>query len=65
LRELASESPWGSTTWGEGRHHGSPWAIDLTARALASMSYPMIRAHVRGRQPARERERERERGADE
>jgi hypothetical protein len=65
LRELANESPWGSTTWGEGRHHGSPWAIDLTARALASMSYPMIRAHVRGRQPARERERERERGADE
>lgn len=58
LRELASESPWGSQPWGEAQHHGSPWAIDLTARALASMSYPLIRAHLHGRQPARERERD-------
>jgi hypothetical protein len=56
LRELASESPWGSHPWGAWQHHGSPWAIDLTARALASMSYPLIRAHLLGRQPARERE---------
>lgn len=58
LRELASESPWGSQPWGESQHHGAPWAIDLTARALASMSYPLIRAHLSGRQPARERERD-------
>lgn len=58
LRELASESPWGSHPWGAWQHHGSPWAIDLTARVLASMSYPLIRAHLLDRQPARERERD-------
>jgi hypothetical protein len=58
LRELASESPWGSHPWGDWQHHGAPWAIDLTARTLASMSYPLIRAHLLGRAPARERERD-------
>jgi hypothetical protein len=58
LRELLSESPWGSQPWGRSQHHGAPWAIDLTARALTSMSYPLIRAHLLGRQPARELERD-------
>jgi hypothetical protein len=57
LRELASESPWGSQPWGDGLHHGAPWAIDLTARLLASMSYPLIRAHLLRREPARLHER--------
>jgi hypothetical protein len=53
LRELLTESPWGSQPWAAGGHHGSPWAIDLTARALASMSYPLIREFLRERSPAR------------
>jgi hypothetical protein len=57
LRELASESPWGNQPWGKAQHHGAPWAIDLTARALASMSYPLIREHLLGREPARLHER--------
>jgi hypothetical protein len=57
LRELASESPWGNQPWGQAQHHGAPWAIDLTARALASMSYPLIREHLLGREPARLHER--------
>jgi hypothetical protein len=58
LRELLVESPWGSQTWGRGLHHGSPWAIELTARAYASIAYPVIREFLRGRTPARELERD-------
>ncbi|PRQ03043.1 hypothetical protein ENSA5_18140 [Enhygromyxa salina] len=58
LRELMTESPWGNQTWTGGEHHGAPWAIDLTARALASMSYPLIREFLRGREPARLSERD-------
>ena len=41
LDELLRESPWGNQTWERGEHHGSPWAIDLTARALAALSAPL------------------------
>ncbi len=58
LRELMTESPWSNQPWGDAQHHGSPWAIDLTARVLASMSYPLIREHLRGREPARLHERD-------
>jgi hypothetical protein len=53
LRELLAESPWGSQPWAPGGHHGSTWAIDLTARALAAMSYPLISEFLREREPAR------------
>ncbi|PRQ09841.1 hypothetical protein [Enhygromyxa salina] len=58
LRELLSESPWGSQPWASGGHHGSAWAIDLTARALAAMSYPVISEFLREREPARLSERD-------
>ncbi|KIG12050.1 hypothetical protein DB30_02105 [Enhygromyxa salina] len=58
LRELLSESPWGSQPWGKGGHHGSAWAIDLTARTLAAMSYPVISEFLREREPARLSERD-------
>ena len=56
LRELLVESPWGNQPWGEGLHHGSPWAVELTAKAFASIAYPQIREFLRGRTPARLRE---------
>lgn len=55
LRELLVESPWGNQPWGEGLHHGAPWAVELTAKSLASSAYPLIREFLRGRTPARER----------
>jgi hypothetical protein len=58
LRELLVESPWGSQPWGPSQHHGAPWAIELTAKVLAQMSYPVIREHLRGREPARLSERD-------
>ncbi|MFO7566884.1 MAG: hypothetical protein R6X02_29845 [Enhygromyxa sp.] len=60
LRELLVESPWGNQPWGEGRRHGSTWAIELTARVLASSAYPAVREYLRGRTPARERLSERQ-----
>jgi hypothetical protein len=54
LRELLVESPWGNQTWEPGQRHGAPWAIELTARALASMAYPHVRELVRRREPARD-----------
>jgi hypothetical protein len=53
LRELLTESPWGNQPWTAGDHHGSTWAVDLTARVLASLSYPLISEFLRGRTPAR------------
>jgi hypothetical protein len=58
LRELMNESPWGNQPWADGQHHGAPWAIDLAARMLASMSYPLISDHLRDREPARLHERD-------
>lgn len=58
LRELLVESPWGNQPWSSGHHHGSPWAIELTAKAYASLAYPVIREFLHGRTPARELERD-------
>ncbi len=58
LRELLVESPWGNQSWGPGIHHGAPWAVELTAEALASMAAPVIREFLRDRTPARLRERD-------
>lgn len=58
LRELLVESPWGNQPWGSGFHHGAPWALELTAKALAREAYPLIREFLRGRTPARQRERD-------
>ncbi len=58
LRELLVESPWGNQPWGQGLHHGSPWAIELTAKAFSSIAYPVVREFLRDRIPARERERD-------
>jgi len=57
LPELLRNSPWGNQPFGENQHHGSPWAIDITAQTLAAMSYPILREFLRDRVPARWRER--------
>ena len=57
LRELLTHSPWANQPFAQNQHHGAPWAIDLTARALASMVYPRLHEFFRDRVPARERER--------
>jgi hypothetical protein len=58
LRELLVESPWGNQPFAPGIHHGSPWAVELTAKIYAHLAYPVIREFLRGRTPARERERD-------
>ncbi|MCA9684835.1 MAG: hypothetical protein KC457_21810, partial [Myxococcales bacterium] len=55
LRELMHDSPWGNQSWAPGRHHGAPWAIDHTARLLATTSYPVIHDFLLEREPARVR----------
>lgn len=58
MRELLVESPWGNQPWAKNGHHGSTWALELTAQALGQMAAPSIREFLRGRTPARERERD-------
>jgi hypothetical protein len=58
LRELLVESPWGNQPWSKNSHHGSTWAVELTAQALAQMAYPSIREFLRDRRPARLDERD-------
>ena len=48
LRELMRESPWGNQTYRPGERHGAAWAIDATARVLATGIYPKLRARLEG-----------------
>lgn len=58
MRELLVESPWGNQPWAKNGHHGSTWAVELTAQALAHMLAPSLREFLRARTPARTRERD-------
>jgi hypothetical protein len=52
FRELMRESPWGNQTFAPGHRHGATWAIDATARLLAMLTYPRLRAVLEeGRAP--------------
>jgi hypothetical protein len=55
--ELLIHSPWANQPFVYNEHHGSTWAVDLTAQTVAAMIYPRLREFLRGRTPARERER--------
>lgn len=49
LREAIDHAPWGNAPF-KGTH-GSTWAMDLTGEAFASLVYPDLREHLRGRVP--------------
>lgn len=53
---LLMHSPWGNQPFADNQHHGSTWAIDLTAEMLASTAAPILREFLLGRVPARLRE---------
>jgi hypothetical protein len=55
--QLLMHSPWGNQPYADNQHHGSTWAIDLTAEMLASSAAPILREFLVGRTPARVRER--------
>jgi hypothetical protein len=57
LPELLMHSPWGNQPFGDNQHHGSTWAVDITAATLAAMVAPRLREHFADRVPARLRER--------
>ncbi|MCH9682833.1 MAG: hypothetical protein K0V04_15460 [Deltaproteobacteria bacterium] len=50
LRDSIDHAPWGNAPF-KGPH-GSTWAVDLTARAFADLTYPALREHLRDRVPA-------------
>jgi hypothetical protein len=58
---LLMHSPWGNQPFADNQHHGSTWAVDLTAEMLASSAAPVLREFLAGRTPARRRERPPER----
>lgn len=58
---LLMHSPWGNQPFADNQHHGSTWAVDLTAEMLASSAAPVLREFLTGRVPARRRERPPER----
>lgn len=55
--QLLVHSPWGNQPFADNQHHGSTWAIDLTAEQLASSAAPILREFLADRTPARWRER--------
>jgi hypothetical protein len=55
--QLLMHSPWGNQPFDDNQHHGSTWAVDLTAETLASSVAPILRDFLRDRTPARLRER--------
>jgi hypothetical protein len=54
--QLLMHSPWGNQPFADNQHHGSTWAVDLTAELLASSVAPVLREFLLGRTPARRRE---------
>jgi hypothetical protein len=54
--QLLMHSPWGNQPFADNQHHGSTWAVDLTAEMLASSAAPVLREFLAGRTPARQRE---------
>jgi hypothetical protein len=54
--QLLMHSPWGNPPFADNQHHGSTWAVDLTAEMLASSAAPILREFLAGRTPARQRE---------
>ena len=56
LREYLELIPWNSPPFVS--HHASPWAVEATGKVLASLLYPPIQEHLRGRLPAAARSRE-------
>lgn len=53
---LLQHSPWGNQPFDDNQHHGSTWAVDLTAEMLASSAAPILREFLADRVPARRRE---------
>lgn len=58
LPQLLTHSPWGNQPFDDNQHHGSTWAIHITAHTLAGMVAPLLREFFAGRVPARLRERD-------
>ncbi|KIG14204.1 hypothetical protein DB30_07062 [Enhygromyxa salina] len=56
LPHLLTYSPWGNQPFDDNQHHGSTWAIDITAHTLAGMVAPVLREFFVDRVPARLRE---------
>lgn len=54
LREHLRHAPWGNPPFRG--PHGATWAIDATAEAVARLSYPRVREHLKGREPAWQRD---------
>jgi len=53
IRDSLEVFPWGCPPY-EG-HHGSPMAIDASARLIASQVYPLLKSHFQHRLPAIDR----------
>ncbi|WP_146157223.1 hypothetical protein [Enhygromyxa salina] len=56
LPQLLTHSPWGNQPFDDNQHHGSTWAVDITAHTLSGMVGPLLRDFFADRVPARERE---------
>jgi hypothetical protein len=56
--QLLVHSPWGNQPFDDNQHHGSTWAVDITAHTFAAMVAPVLRDFFAARVPARERERD-------
>ncbi|PRQ03042.1 hypothetical protein ENSA5_18130 [Enhygromyxa salina] len=57
LPQLLVHSPWGNQPFDDNQHHGSTWAVDMTAQTLAGIAAPILSEFLSGREPARRRER--------